>query len=121
MGNDGNGDPIYATTQSQFAVSTTQLPDATPGSPYGPVTLQAVNVGASTSPNVTRLSWKKVTMPRGLYLSSAGLLAGTPSKKLIAGSSSITVQVTETVTTLSGHRKVNTRTTAQAVIPLTVA
>jgi hypothetical protein len=59
-----------------FAIATTSLPDATPGSPYGPVTLQVANVGTSTSPYVTTLKWRKVTLPRGLKLSSAAVLSG---------------------------------------------
>lgn len=47
-------------------------------------------------------------------------LGGTPSKNLQAGSSSLTVQVTETVTTLNGTKKVKTKTTVQTTIPLTI-
>jgi hypothetical protein len=43
-----------------------------------------------------------------------------PSGKLAAGPSSATVQVTETMTNLNGKRKVKTKTTAQATIPLTI-
>ena len=56
----------------------------------------------------------------GLNLSSTGVLSGTPSTKLAAGPSSVTVQVTETVTTLNGKKKVKTKTTVQATIPLTI-
>ncbi len=105
---------------TKFAVATTALPDATPGTSYGPVTLNAEGVGTSTNPYATTLKWKKVTLPKGLKLSSAGVLSGTPNKKLMAGPSSVTVQVTETVTTLNGKKKVKTPTTAQATIPLTI-
>jgi alpha-tubulin suppressor-like RCC1 family protein len=104
-----------------FAIATTSLPDAIPGSPYGPVTLTAEGVGTSTSPYTTTLKWKKITLPQGLKLSSAGVLSGTPNKKLAAGPSSVTVQVTETVTTLNGKKKVKTKTTVQATIPLTIS
>jgi len=62
------------------------------------------------------LKWKKVTLPKGMKLSSAGVLSGTPSAKL-GPPSSITVQVTETVITLNGKKKVKTLTTVQATIP----
>jgi Putative Ig domain len=45
-------------------------------------------------------------LPKGLKLSSTGVLSGTLNKKLAAGPSSATVQVTETVTTLNGKKKV---------------
>jgi hypothetical protein len=48
------------------------------------------------------------------------VLSGTPNKKLAGGPSSVTVQVTETVTTLNGKKKVKTPTTVQATIPLTI-
>jgi len=69
---------------------------------------------------VTTLKWHKITLPKGLKLSSAGVLSGTPSAKLSAGPSSVTVQATETVTTLNGKKKVKTKATAQATIPLTI-
>ncbi len=56
----------------------------------------------------------------GLKLSSAGVLSGTPSKKLLAGSYSVVVQATETVTNLNGKTKVKTNTTVQATLPLTI-
>jgi len=99
-----------------FGVATTSLPKATPGTPYGPVTLQAGGLGVSASHYVTTLKWKKVTLPKGLKLSSAGVLSGTPSAKL-AAPSSVRVQVTETVTTLNGRKKIKTPTTVQATIP----
>ena len=78
------------------------------------------DVGISTSPYNTTLKWKKVHLPKGLKLSSAGVLSGTPNKHLAAGPSSVTVQATETVTTLNGRKKVKTKTTVQATIPLTI-
>ena len=83
---------------------------------YGPVALQAGNVGPSTSPHSTILKWKKVTLPKGLKLSNHGVLSGTPGAKL-GPPSSVTVQVTETVTTLNGKKKVKTKATVQATIP----
>jgi YVTN family beta-propeller protein len=103
-----------------FTITTSSLPNATPGVAYGPVTLQAANRTVSTSPYTTALKWKKVTGPRGLKLSSAGVLSGTPTARLQAGPSSVAVQVTETVTTLNGKKKVKTLSTVQATIPLTI-
>lgn len=103
-----------------FRVTTSTLPSATPGTAYGPVTLQETGAGTSVSPYVTSIKWKKVTLPKGLTLSSAGVLSGTLNKKVAAGPSSVTVQVTETVTTLNGKRKAKTVTTVGATIPLTI-
>ncbi len=86
-----------------------------PGQAYGPVTLTT----AGATSNAT-FKWKKVALPKGLNLSSAGALSGTPNKKLFAGQSSITVQATETVITLNGKKRVKTETTIQATIPLPI-
>lgn len=109
------------TSASDFFVATDSLPTATPGTPYGPVSLQAANLGTSTGPYMTTLKWKKVMLPKGLKLSRTGVLSGTPNKRLAAGPGSVTVQVTETVTTLnSKNRPVKTKTTVQGTIPLTI-
>jgi YVTN family beta-propeller protein len=105
---------------SGFRITTSSLPSAAPGVAYGPVTLQEAGAGTSVSPYVTTLKWKKVNLPKGLRLSKDGMLSGTPNKNLAAGSSSVTLQVTETVTTLNGKKKVKTKTTVQATIPLTI-
>jgi hypothetical protein len=114
------GTANFTWTILSFGIATTSLPNATPNSPYGPVTLQAAGLGVSANPYTTTLKWKKVTLPKGMKLSSAGVLSGTPNKNLAAGPSSVTVKVTETVTTLNGRRKVKTKTTAEATIPLTI-
>ena len=103
-----------------FGILRPNLAAAKRGTPYGPETLQAVNLDPSSLPYVTTLKWKKVTLPKGLKLSSSGVLSGSPNKNLTAGPSSITVQVTETVTTLNGKKKLKTPTTVQATIPLTI-
>ncbi len=104
-----------------FLITTTSLPNATPGTVYGPVTLTSQEAGMSTSPYFTTLKWKKVSLPKGLKLSKkTGVLSGTPSKKLTGGASSVKVQVTETVTTRNGKKKIKTKTTVQATIPLTI-
>ncbi|MGA8725019.1 MAG: hypothetical protein WB565_08245 [Acidimicrobiales bacterium] len=106
---------------SRFSIAIFTLPPATPGTAYGPVALSVVNLGTSTSPYVTTEKWKKVAVPKGLKLSKAGVLSGTPSPKLSGGPSSVTVEVTETVTTLNVNKKVLTKTTIETVIPLTVS
>ncbi len=101
----------------------------TPGTVYVPVDLQVANVDASASPYATTLKWAKGTvvapataLPKGLKLSSGGVLSGTPSKSLGAGQSSVSVKVTETVTTLNSKGKpVKTKTTIQATIPLIIS
>jgi len=104
-------------TITTLSIATTGLPAATPGTPYGPETLQAANLGSSTSPYVTTLKWKKITLPKGLRLSSAGVLSGTPNQKL-ATPTSITVQVTETVRTFNSKGKpVKIKASVQATIP----
>lgn len=60
---------------------------------------------------MTTLRWKKVSLPKGMKLSSAGVLSGTPNKYRAAGLSSVTVKVTETVTTLNATKNVKTKTT----------
>ena len=103
-----------------FAISTTSLPSATTNIAYGPVTLQATGAGVSATGYTTTLKWKKVSLPKGLKLSSAGVLSGTLNKSLVGGPSSVSLQVTETVTTLNGRQRAKTDSTVQATIPLTV-
>jgi hypothetical protein len=117
---DATATPSVTITTSSFGITTTSLPPATPGTAYGPMALQVGNLGTSTSPYVTTVKWHKVALPRGLRLSSAGVLSGTPNKKLAASPSSVTVQATEKVITLNGKMKVKTKTTAQVMIPLTI-
>lgn len=109
---------LYMNTS--FGIATTSLQAATRGATYGPVTLQVESEGLSTSPYVTTVKWKKVALPRGMKLSKAGVLSGAPNHKLTPGSTSVTVQATETVTTLNGKKKVKTKTTVEATIPLTL-
>jgi hypothetical protein len=60
-------------------------------------------------------------LPKGLKISSAGVLSGTPSTKLASGPSSVSIKVTETVTTFNGTKKVKSKTTADATIALSIA
>lgn len=105
------------TPATAFFIPTSPLTAAKPGFAYGPVPLQVANEGTSMSPYSTSLKWKKITLPKGMKLSSAGVLSGRPNNKL-AAPISVTVQVTETVTTLNSESKpVKIKTTAQATIP----
>ena len=115
-----NGDHSVTELGPDFAISTSSLPPATRGAAYGPATLEAINIEFSTIPYTTTLKWRKISLPSGLKLSSTGVLSGIPSIKLAAGLSSVTIQVTEKVTTLKGNKKVKTTTTVQATIPLTI-
>jgi len=119
VGADGSPQS-FAVVVSGFTILTTSLPVATPGVAYGPVTLQAAGEDPSAAPYVTALKWKGMALPKGLKLSSTGQLSGTPNSRFLAGPTSITVQVTETVTTLSGKKKIKATTTLQANIPLTI-
>ena len=103
---------------SGFYISTSSLPLVASASPYGPVTLQATGLGVSDSPYTTTVKWFGAELPKGLKVSSDGVLSGTPNPKLLAGSYSVVVQATETVTTLNGTKNVKTNTTVQSTIPL---
>jgi len=72
-------------------------------------------VGISASGHTTTLKGKKVSLPKGLKLSSSGVLSGTPTAKLPAPTS-ITVEVTETVMTLNGTKRVKTKTSAHGTL-----
>ena len=104
-----------------FTISTPYFPYAAPGSPYGPVTLQTTGAGTSSSPYTTTVQWFGAELPKGMRLSSAGVLSGTPNAKLAAGSYSVVAQATETVTTVTGRTKVKTNTTVDATVPLIVS
>jgi hypothetical protein len=103
-----------------FFISTISLPSATPGKPYGPVTLHAANIGASTSPHTTKVTWAGIELPPGLKMSSAGVLSGTPSTNLIPGVLLVVAYATETVTTVSGRKVKTKKTTTQGTIPITI-
>ncbi len=90
----GNGTYATAAQVSQsltsvagFFVTTSSLPSATRGVPYS-VQLQAAT---GTQP----YKWKKLSkLPKGLKLSSTGLISGTPKTKHVsAGNYTISVQV----------------------------
>ncbi len=109
-----------------YLISTSSLPNATRNVPYGPVTFTIQEPGTSTSPYVTTFKWAKGTviapataLPKGLTLSSAGVLKGTPYRYLAPGTYPVTVKVTEVVTTLNGKLVVK-RTTVQATLSLII-
>lgn len=111
-----------------FSITTSSLPGATRGAPYGPVPLIVQGVTPSSSGYTTQVKWAKgtvvapqVALPKGLKLSSTGVLSGTVSKKSATGLNSVTVKVTETVTTVTGTKKSKVKSTVQATIPLDVS
>jgi hypothetical protein len=110
------GTATFTWTILPFGIATKSLPSATPGVAYGPITLQAAGEGTSTSPYSTSLKWKKVALPKGMRLSSAGVLSGIPNA-MLAAPSSVTARVPETVITLNGRKKIKTPTTVEATIP----
>jgi large repetitive protein len=70
--------------QPGFHISTTSIPDPVVGVAYN-VQLQTSGAGSGT------VVWKKTTLPKGIALSSTGLLSGTPTSK---GAGPATVAVT---------------------------
>ena len=107
----------FAWTILPFGIATASLPQVVPGAIYGPVQLSAGGV----SPRAT-LKWTKgAPLPRGLKLSKAGVISGTASSKLVAGTATVSITVTETVITVVGTRHVKTKTTVRTTIPLPIA
>jgi hypothetical protein len=102
-------------------VTTTSLPGATRGTGYGPVGLDVAGVEPSTNGYTTTLEWLPNELPKGLKLSRAGILSGTPSTHLAPGTYEVRVTVTENVFTRSGTMKVKTPTTVGAIIFLTIS
>jgi len=121
-GSDGGATASASVTWTSvpFGIATTSLPGAASGVAYGPIPLQTAGEGTSTHPYSTSVKWKKIALPKGLKLTSAGVLSGKPSTKLAPGTYSVVVQVTETVITLDGGKKVKTPMMAEATIPLTI-
>jgi hypothetical protein len=117
---DATATPSVTIATSVFCISTSSLPSATPGKRYGPVTLHAANIGASTSPHTTKVTWAGIELPPGLKMSSAGVLSGTPSTNLIPGMLTVVAYATETVTTVSGKKVKTKKTTTQGTIPITI-
>jgi hypothetical protein len=103
------------TVNQVFQIFTSSLPNATPGAAYGPVPLQALG----TAPGAT-LKWKKAGLfPHGLKMLSTGLLQGTPSIKLVHGSSvPVPIQVTEKWVTITAGKKTKHQLTVMKTLTL---
>ncbi|HUH80886.1 MAG TPA: nidogen-like domain-containing protein [Solirubrobacteraceae bacterium] len=83
-----------------FAVTTESLPAASRGVAYS---YQLAAAGGTTP-----FKWKKVgKLPKGLKLSKAGVLSGTPSSKLAPGSYQLTVAVKDST---KKHKQTATKT-----------
>jgi hypothetical protein len=99
---NGVGSPAVGTlvlTVSGPQVTSTSLPPATRGTPYS-FQLTADHAAAP-------LVWKESgKFPKGLKLSTGGLISGTPSTKLAAGPYSVKVSINEV--TSAGKQKVLT-------------
>ena len=75
----------FSVTVLSFSIITESLPNATPGIAYGPVTLQSAGEDGSRARRHDNAQ-ESDGPAKGLKLSSAGVLSGTPSAKLLAGS-----------------------------------
>lgn len=64
---------VTITIQSPLSIVPPTLPQGTVGQAYGPVQLQAQG-------GVSPYAWSATGLPPGLTLSSAGVLAGTPTQ-----------------------------------------
>jgi hypothetical protein len=91
--NNFTGQWVLAGTFVPFYIKTSSLPSATPGSKYGPVTLKAK--GAKKPYTWTVASG---ALPKGLKLSTSGVLSGKANKKLTSGTDSFTLEATSTGT-----------------------
>ena len=88
---NGVGSPAvqnFTLTVPGFDVTTTSLPAATRGTPY--------SVQLTAAGGATPYRWKKLTkLPKGMKLSSGGVLSGTPSLKNAPGPVTVSVRVTD--------------------------
>jgi hypothetical protein len=93
------------TVYAPLTITSTTLPGATPGTAYDGTGFQLEAAGG-----IAPYSWKKVgTLPKGLALSSSGVLSGTLSTDYTSGSSPLSVGVS--VTVVEGKAKVTVSTT----------
>ena len=109
-----------------FVISSGTATAAKRGTAYS-YQLQAAGIGSGAPGVLTTLKWAKgmvvapaKALPKGLVLSSSGLLSGTPSMALYPGTFPIKVKVTETVTTLSGKKHIHTLTTVTGTVYLPI-
>jgi len=88
-GEGSDATQFFTLTVGALQITTTSLPDVTLGTPYS---YQLASAGG-----LPPVKWKKVgTLPKGLKLSSSGLLSGTVlAKKVPAGPYSVTVTVSD--------------------------
>ncbi|MGA8725208.1 MAG: putative Ig domain-containing protein [Acidimicrobiales bacterium] len=121
-GVNGDGEAIQSftlTVTRVFQIWTSTLPNATPGQPYGPLQLQSTGGGPGST-----LRWRKAgALPSGLMLTYAGTLLGTPNPNLRLRRGEylpVRVQVTETLITIHGIRRVKTRTTVSKTLTVLV-
>ena len=101
------------------------LPTAVPGTPYGVspvVTLQVLGAVANSSTSTTTLKWTKVSLPKGMILSTTGVLSGTPNHALYPGTFALIVKVTESIRSTSVKPKPKSIIlTTQATISLSLS
>jgi len=109
----------WACEYKGMQITPTLLPQGARGVPYSSESLLVSSAGASGGATTT-LQWHALEIPKGLQLSSSGVLSGTPSTELASGSYTVVASVTETVTTVSGGKKSKTKTTAQTTIPIVI-
>ncbi len=88
-GQGSNATQFFTLTISGLQITTTSLPQLTEGSPY--------SFQLTSSGGIQPLKWAKTaTLPKGLTLSKAGVLAGTVlGKKVTPGTYTISVKVTD--------------------------
>ncbi len=80
-------DPVVPVSRG-LQVRTGELSQATPGTPYA--------LALAASGGTGTYKWKKVgKLPKGLKLTKAGVIEGTPGKKLAAGSYPVEVAVSD--------------------------
>lgn len=97
------------------------LPTATIGRPYAPVALHVLGVATSTAAGkTTTVMWKKVSLPKGLKLSTTGALSGSLSHQVTPGTSPVVVHVTETAYLANGTKVQRVTTSETATLSLTV-
>ncbi len=105
-----------------FRIATTTLPAGVHGQAYGPVTLAVAGTDPSSSGYTTTIKWTKGgTLPKGLKVSTAGVLSGTVNAKLAPGSYQVPVKATEKVVTVTGTKKVTTTKTVTATLTVVIS
>ena len=103
------------------------LAAATHGQAYTPTQLVAAGLSSSSLGFTTKVKWgtaviagTNAPLPKGMKLSSLGILSGTPSSKYLPGTYAVNVQVTQTVITKMGRTRSTSTWTIQASLPLVI-